>query len=218
MSIELTAWGHAGLRLERDGQRLAIDPGSFTDGRVLDGVTAVLVTHEHVDHVVPEQLGPLVAEREELSVWAPQPVVDALVAAGAPAARVHPVTPGQDLAAAGFAVQVLGGEHAVIHPAMPPVVNAAYLVDGLVLHPGDSFTPPPAGVAVEVLALPVAAPWLKLSEAVDYAALVAPDRVVPVHDAILNEAGVGLADRVVSGLIGAVGYRRLQVGEPHEVG
>ncbi|MFP5332413.1 MAG: hypothetical protein ACLGHX_08665 [Acidimicrobiia bacterium] len=35
--ITLTTWGHAGIRLERDGHRLVIDPGSFTDPAVLDG-------------------------------------------------------------------------------------------------------------------------------------------------------------------------------------
>ena len=51
------------------------------------------------------------------------------------------------------------GGHAAIHPDVPQIANVGYLVDGLVLHPGDAFTVPDA--AVELLLVPIAAPWLK---------------------------------------------------------
>jgi L-ascorbate metabolism protein UlaG (beta-lactamase superfamily) len=212
-SIELTTWGHSGVRLERQGERLAIDPGLFTDAQILDGASAVLVTHEHADHVEPDKLAPVVAARPDLRVWAPQPVVDSLVAAGAPAERVHAVVAGQEVEAAGFGVQVLGGTHAVIHPDVPTVANVAYLIEGVVLHPGDSFTPAPEGVQVEILALPISAPWLKLAEAIQYVSQVAPATAVPVHDAILSDAGKMLIDRLANALTGEVAYQRLAPGQ-----
>jgi L-ascorbate metabolism protein UlaG (beta-lactamase superfamily) len=212
-TIELTTWGHSGVRLERGGERLAIDPGLFTQAQVLDGVSAVLVTHEHADHVEPDKLAPLVAAQTDLNVWAPAPVVDALVASGAPAERVHAATPGEQFTAAGFDVRVLGGTHAVVHPTLPAVANVAYLIDGAVLHPGDSLTPAPEGVQVQVLALPISAPWLKIAEAVDYAVQVAPATAIPIHDAILSEAGRTLIDRLTDALTGSVAYRRLAPGE-----
>jgi L-ascorbate metabolism protein UlaG (beta-lactamase superfamily) len=220
--IELTTWGHAGVRLERDGVRLAIDPGSFTDPAILDGVSAVLVTHEHPDHVVPERLAAALETDPNLQVWAPEPVVDALRAAGAPTDRVHPVEPGEHLTAAGFAVQAFGGQHAVIHAALPVPANLAYLVEGAVLHPGDSYTLVPDGVVPEVLTLPVGGPWVRLSEAVDYAVAVAPRVVVPIHDAVLSDLGKGAADRVGGGLVDRLlerqAYRRLAPGEVLVVG
>lgn len=214
MSTAISNHGHSCIRLEKDGHVLVLDPGAFSDPAALDGAGAVLVTHEHVDHVVPDGLTAALAAAPGLHVWAPAVVVDQLVGAGAPADRVHAVSEGDTFTAAGFEVQVVGKQHAVIHPSIPVVANVAYLVDGALLHPGDSFTPPPPGVHVEVLLLPVSAPWMKLSEAADYLQAVAPTIAVPIHDAILSDAGRGLVDRVIPQVTGGVAqYRRLQAGE-----
>ncbi len=221
MSVTVTVWGQSAVRVERDGRRLAIDPGVLSDPAVLEGAEGVLVTHGHVDHVVPERLAPALAEAVDLHVWAPDDAVAALVEAGAPRERMHAVAEGDELEVAGFAIRVLGRDHAVIHPDLPPLANVAYLVDGALLHPGDAFVTPPADAAVDGLALlllPVSAPWMKLSEAVDYVRQVAPRVAVPIHDAILSEAGRGVVDRLVGGLSGdGVDYRRLAPGEPLEV-
>ncbi|PFG41925.1 L-ascorbate metabolism protein UlaG (beta-lactamase superfamily) [Isoptericola jiangsuensis] len=214
--IELTTWGHAGLRLERDGVRVVLDPGSFTDPAVLDGATAVLVTHGHPDHVVPERLAAVLDARPALTVRAPASVVDALRTAGAPPDRVHEVSPGDVLSVAGLPVRVLGGEHAEVHPQVPVPENVGYLVAG-VLHPGDAWTPVPDDATVDVLALPVAGPWVRLGDAVDYAVRVAPRVAVPVHDAVLSDLGKGSVDRIAGGLVdrllGRETYRRLEPGE-----
>ena len=46
----LTKLGHACVRLEKDDVRLVIDPGVWAGPDVLAGASAVLITHEHVDH------------------------------------------------------------------------------------------------------------------------------------------------------------------------
>ena len=214
MSTTISSHGHSCIRLEKDGHVLVLDPGGFSDPAALDGADAVLVTHEHVDHVVPDTLTAALAAAPELQVWAPGAVVDLLLAAGASADRLHAVTEGDAFTAAGFTVQAVGQRHAVIHPSIPVVANVAYLVDGALLHPGDSFTRPPAGVHVEVLLLPVSAPWMKLSEAADYLQAVAPGIAVPIHDAILSDAGRGLVDRVLPQVTeGVAQYRRLVAGK-----
>src|SRR5581483_6512680 len=84
------------------------------------------------------------------------------------------VQSGQSFDAAGLAVRVFGGLHAIIHPEIPQVANNAYLIDERLYHPGDSLDVP--GVPVETLFLPVSAPWLKLSEAIDFVRAVNPAR------------------------------------------
>jgi L-ascorbate metabolism protein UlaG (beta-lactamase superfamily) len=83
----------------------------------------------------------------------------------------------------------------VIHPEIPVIDNISYLIgDGShaarLMHPGDAlFTP---GEPVDVLATPAAAPWMKISEAVDYLRAVAPTRAVPIHQAIIDPNARGI--------------------------
>ena len=96
------------------------------------------------------------------------------------------VSPGEQLELAGATIDVIGGDHGVIHPDIPVIPNNGYLIDGgdgTILHPGDSFTV--VNRDVDVLLLPTAAPWLKVSEAVDYLRAVDPGLAVPIHQAIL---------------------------------
>lgn len=55
--MKLTKLGHACVRLEKNGRALVIDPGALTpQDDALAGVEAVLVTHEHADHLDPDRL------------------------------------------------------------------------------------------------------------------------------------------------------------------
>ncbi len=212
----ITAWGHACLSFDRGDRRLVIDPGTFADLSVLDTAEAILITHDHVDHLAVDPVAAAVAERAGLRVWGPRSVVEQLVEAEAPAARVHQVSAGDGWEAAGFAVRAIGHEHRTIHADLPVPENIGYLIDDVAFHPGDALTEP--GMPVELLFVPVAAPWLKLGEAIDYVRAVRPRIAVPIHDAILSDAGKDLADRMVGGLGGAGEYRRLAVGESLDLG
>ena len=86
-------------------------------------------------------------------------------------------------------VEVLGGQHAIIHPDIPRIVNNGYLIDGTHFHPGDALDTVPSG-ELEVLFLPTAAPWQKLADAVTYLREVAPRTAVPIHQGILAVPGM----------------------------
>jgi L-ascorbate metabolism protein UlaG (beta-lactamase superfamily) len=125
------------------------------------------------------------------------------------------VSPGRSFDV-GVAVEVVGEQHAVIHPEIPRVANSGYLVavDGTtVFHPGDSLTVPP--IAPDVLMLPVSAPWMKVSECIDYAREVGARRSLAIHDAVYSEAGLGIVDGHLTRFLAPreQEYVRLRAGE-----
>lgn len=199
----LTKFSHSCVRLQKDNQVLVIDPGTWSEGaEALDGAHAVLVTHEHPDHIdVPAVLEAL-RTNPALEVHAPAGVAAELSrqAGAAGSGRVHAVEPGSSFAAGGFSVRSFGGQHALIHPLIPVVANIGYLVEENVFHPGDSFVVPD-GIGVKTLLVPLHAPWSKVGEVVDFVVAVRAQRAFPVHDALLNELGRGL----VEGHVGRIG-------------
>ena len=212
--MELTKHGHACVVLSQEGRRLVIDPGAFTEASALDGADAVLVTHEHVDHVVPDKLRAALEGDPALEVWTNGSVAGQLDGAGS---RVHVVGHGDSFTAAGFAVTVHGELHAVIHPEVPRIPNVGFLVEGQVFHPGDAFTVPDEPVST--LLLPIHAPWSKVSEVIDFVREVRADQAYALHDGLLNETGLGL----LTGLLGERGpgtptpYSRLAPGDSVEL-
>lgn len=189
--MRITKFGHACVRVEHDGAALVIDPGGWTGREALDGATAVLVTHEHPDHYLPDHLR---------ATGAPVFTIDAVAARirqDAPdvSERVTVVAPGEDFDA-GLPVRAVGELHAVIHPDLPRFHNSGYLVTAgttRLYHPGDALTGP--GETVDVLCAPVSAPWLKASEAVDFAREVGAPRNLAIHDRVYSEAGLEIVDR-----------------------
>jgi L-ascorbate metabolism protein UlaG (beta-lactamase superfamily) len=209
--VELTKFGHACIRLDKDEQRLVIDPGGFTDPSALADAHAVLITHEHFDHFVEGPLREAAAANPELRIWTNGSVAEQLTGLGD---RVTTVGEGESFTAAGFDVRVYGTWHAVVHPDIPRIGNVGFLVDGAVFHPGDALTIP--DVPVDTLMLPVHAPWSKIAELIDWVRAVAPNRAYAVHDGLLNDVGLGLVARLL-GEQGPPGtgapYARLAAGE-----
>lgn len=191
--VRLTKLGHSCVRVEVGERRVVVDPGAWSDPAALDGAAAVLVTHQHPDHLDAARLRAALDANAALEVWAPADVVAALGVEGPAATRVHAVGPGEEFEAAGVPVQVLGEWHATIHPDIPRLANLGYLLAGRVLHPGDALLVPEGGV--EVLLVPVSAPWLRLADVIDYVRAVAPATALPVHDKIYSAAGLAIVGR-----------------------
>jgi L-ascorbate metabolism protein UlaG (beta-lactamase superfamily) len=126
MQLQLTKFGHACVRVEKDGRRLVIDPGGLTEPQALDGADAVLVTHEHFDHFSAENLRRAAEDNPALRIWANTAVAGQLGGLGA---RVTVVGEGEAFDAAGFGVTVHGTWHADLHPDIPRVPNVGFLVD-----------------------------------------------------------------------------------------
>ena len=191
--MRVTKYTHSCVRIEGDGAVLVVDPGAFSERAALAGADAVLITHEHIDHLDPDALAAALADRPEIRVYAHADVLPALEAV---AAAVTTVQPGLQFEAAGFTVRAYGGTHALIHPDIPRVANLGYLItDGgtNVYHPGDSFTVPD-DASVQTLFVPLNAPWAKLAESIDFVRAVRPERAFALHDGLLNEIGAKVSD------------------------
>ena len=192
--MQLTHFGHscllASFRNETGGvETVLFDPGTFAHGfEGITGLSAILITHQHPDHADVERLPALVDANPQAALYA-----DPMTAAQLGGAW-RTVNVGDAFNVGHLSIRGVGGKHAVIHPEIPIIDNISYLVGdeghpARLMHPGDALFAP--GEPVEVLATPTAAPWMKVSEAVDYLRAVAPTHAVPIHQAVVAKEARG---------------------------
>jgi L-ascorbate metabolism protein UlaG (beta-lactamase superfamily) len=206
--VRFVKYSHSCVRIETGDAVLVIDPGVFSEAAALDGVDAVLITHEHFDHLDLDKLTDALASRPEVRIFTHADVVGKL---GDLASITTTVASGESFAAAGVPIKSYGGLHAEIHRDIPRVVNLGFLVADSVYHPGDSFDLPGDVTGVDTVFVPVSGPWLKLSESVDFVRAIKPRRAVALHDCLLSDAGFMVTDGNMSKLSGC-DYARLEAG------
>lgn len=206
--MKLTKFRHACFTLEKDNQTLVFDPGNWsTDFITPSNVAAILLTHEHADHFDKELLQGIIDKNRDAVIIAPREMAEKLTGF-----NVQGVAPGDTIAVGPFTLQFFGGEHAAIHPDIASVVNVGVLVNGSFYYPGDSFALP--NVPVKTLALPVTAPWLKISEPIDFMLAVKPQLAFPVHDHIASDDGKALIDRIIGSFAEKHGIRYQRITDP----
>ncbi|PZS33107.1 MAG: MBL fold metallo-hydrolase [Pseudonocardiales bacterium] len=213
--MQLTKYTHSCVRLDDGDRALVLDPGSFSEVETaLDGAAAVLVTHEHADHIDVDRLTAAARKDPRLRIWAPAGVAATLGELGE---QVVAVASGESFDAGGFTIRTYGGQHALIHPTIPVVANVGYLVNDTVYHPGDSLIVPT--VPVSTLLAPVHAPWSKTGEVIDFLTSVRAPHVFQIHDGLLNERGLGFVEGHVTRLGAQHGsdFRHLKVSETVDV-
>jgi L-ascorbate metabolism protein UlaG (beta-lactamase superfamily) len=188
--MQLTHFGHSCLLADFGNTTVLFDPGNFSHGfEGLTSLSAIVITHQHPDHVDRARLPALCEANPDAALYA-DPATAAQL--GAPCQEVRV---GDQLSVGDLTIRAVGGRHAVIHPEIPVIDNISYLVgDGdhtaRLMHPGDALFVPDE--PVDVLATPAAAPWMKISEAVDYLRAVAPARAVPIHQGIVAPDARGI--------------------------
>lgn len=187
--MKITHLGHACVLVETGGARILIDPGAFTPGwEDVTDLAAVFVTHAHPDHLDAKRLPTLLERNPSATLYTE-----------AETARTFDTTPqeiiaGQAVTVGGATVTGVGSIHAEIHPDIPRIGNTGLLFaaegEPTFFHPGDAYAETPEGV--DVLGLPLNAPWAKLSETVTFGRAVKPGTAFPIHDFLLRPEARGV--------------------------
>lgn len=187
--MRVSKYVHSCLLVEQGRDKLLFDPGkfSFVEGLVepddFRELTAIILTHRHPDHVDDDALKKIVANNPQAELLTNTEINSVL--------REHGITSevfetGRRVVG-GFTLEALNADHAPILNAETPQ-NTAYVVNGVFLHPGDSFDHAlDAHKGIQLLALPVMAPWSTELAVAEFARRLSPQQIIPIHDGYAKE-------------------------------
>jgi len=185
--MKITKLGHSCLLIQHGECAVLTDPGIYTTEEIksIKNLDALFISDTHADHLNIDSIKILIANNPELKIYTQTANQKTLAAEGIESALL---LEDQQTIVKGMKVEGIGMKHAVIHSSISQSDNTGYFFGERLFYPGDAFTKPPK--KVEILALPVAGPWLKIADAIEYATEVAPKICFPVHDGILKAPGV----------------------------
>lgn len=201
------------LSAGEEGLRILTDPGSYSveEQKNVKDIDVVLITHEHSDHLHVDSLKTILVNNSKAKVFTNGEVGKILEKEKI---AYEVLEHGNRKEVDGVSIEGFGEHHAEMYRTQVFIPNTGYMIANKLFYPGDALTQPPK--AVSVLALPVAGPWLKLSEAIDYAIAVKPKKCFPVHDGILKN--IGSTDRIPAQVLSSLGieFKPLELNKEYE--
>ncbi len=206
--MRISKYEHALLIVEQSAAQLVIDPGSYSNLPELQNVVAVVFTHLHDDHTSQEHAQTISRNFPAVKMFGTQEVVEKLTGLD-----VQAVYHGDHYEVGPFQIDFYGDLHQVIHRSIPLVQNVGVMINSRLYYPGDSYTFPEQ--SVEILACPTSAPWLRISDVMDFLDLIRPKKCFATHNALLSEQGHALQNNRVQQIVEKHGgeFRYLNVGE-----
>src|SRR3989344_5423836 len=157
-SMKITKFGHACLLIEEGELRILMDPGNFCATPDVAYIDVILITHEHDDHCFLDSIKTILEKNPRAEIITHEAV--------------------------GKKLQEGYMTYTRIQKDIPIIANAGFLIGKRFFYSGDSFYQPQ--VPIEILALPVSAPWMRIEEAIEYAKVIKPKMVFPLHDGMLK--------------------------------
>jgi L-ascorbate metabolism protein UlaG (beta-lactamase superfamily) len=178
--MKITKYLHSCLLFEKDNFKLLIDPGTFTfaEGFIepdeFNDVDAIIITHIHPDHLDKVNL-PKIVELSGAPVYSVPQVIDELKKIDLKSELIPRVI-------GPFTLETIMVKHEPILDSPMPEM-AALVIDEKVLHPVDSFEEKLlAYTYIELLILPIMAPFCTELMVAAFANKLKPKRILPVHD------------------------------------
>ena len=177
--MTITKLGHSCLIIKEGNLTILTDPGMYTLEAMpgILGLDVVLITDEHQDHFDIGAVQALLKNNPGAKIFTQRAVQKLLAEKGIPSDLLLDK---QQTTIKDVTIEGCGEKHALLHSSIPQSDNTGYIIAGKFFYPGDALTVP--GKPIEILALPVSGPWLKMSESIDYALEVHPKICFPVHD------------------------------------
>lgn len=209
--MQVSHLGHATLLVETESARVLVDPGSLSGTWLeLTDLTMIVVTHQHADHIDLDRLPTLLTTNPGVRIVT-ESATAALLAEHDVAATV--LTSDTHVRAGDLTVTGHQTDHAQIHHDIPLIPNLGVVVEqdagARILHPGDALAVTPI---VDVVAVPIAAPWASLAMVADWAVEVGAPHMVPIHDALLSSTGRAIHLRLLQKVTGALAMADLADG------
>jgi glyoxylase-like metal-dependent hydrolase (beta-lactamase superfamily II) len=192
--MNIIKYEHACIDIRVEKSRLIIDPGIFSMSLTdLASIDVLIITHVHPDHLDEQKVRAIIAANPNIKVFSTHEVaikLSDLIVIVPELEKVYTEL--------GVTLEFFGQLHASILPSIPQVQNFGVLVNSELYYTGDSFTPCPKPHTM--LGITVSAPWMKLSEAVDFISQDSATTIFPCHDGFLNDSGRAL----INGLLRTV--------------
>ncbi len=175
--MKITKYPESCLIIEHSGKRICIDPGSFVAEKYsaadLQPLDAILITHEHPDHVVPGLLGEL-SQNGKVPVFGNQSTKNLI---GELITNI--VNDLDEFEAGGVKIVARELPHSLLPDGSPGPQNTGYIIDGTFFHPGDGFSLD--GLQINAAAIPIAGPDISPKDAFAFIKQLGCKTVIPVH-------------------------------------
>ena len=179
--MQITKIGHCCLVVAENSTRVMIDPGKYSTGyEDYENIDAILITHEHGDHCHVDGVKEVLAKNPEATVYTNGAVAPLLDEAGI---AYTLVADGDAFSVKDMPIEAHEFEHEEVHPRIQRVLNTGFYIASKFWYGGDALAAPDR--PIEILALPVAGPWMRMRDSIDYCLAVKPKIAFPVHDGIL---------------------------------
>ncbi len=191
--MKVTKVFHSCILVEENGVKILIDPGTwgFDEGKQnptdFSDVAAVLVTHEHQDHLHPQSLreiGARIITNKSIAAKLKEEGINTEV-----------LSPGKTVDVSGMKVRALDCPHGIL--PVPGPENTGFVLNDKIFHPGDCVTVKVPNIPI--LLVPVIAPWMRLVEGIDFTKSTKPKIAVPIHDGFMKYPFVAnIFEKVIS--------------------